>query len=115
VSKGDQVNAAAQSRQIRIERKVSTPDAHGGEATSYALRVTAWAQVMHLRGREALLAAQMVPAADIEFRIRWRTDVVETDRVVYGGQAYDIQYLAEMGRQRRLRILAKLPGDQGNA
>jgi hypothetical protein len=37
--------------------------------------------------------------------------VAATDRVVHDGQAYDIQYTAEMGRRRRLRIVAKLPGD----
>lgn len=107
---GDAVDAQGQMRRIRIERKVSTPDAAGGEEISYTLRAEVHAAVIHQRGREAFLSAQVVPTADIEFRIRWRADVVETDRIVYEGKSYNIQYLAEMGRRRRLRIAAKLLG-----
>lgn len=107
---GDAVDAQGQDRRVRIERKVVTSDGAGGDSTSYVLRVEVNASVIHARGREAFLAAQVVPTADIEFRIRWRSDVVETDRVVYDGKNYNIQYLAEMGRRRRLRIVAKLLG-----
>ena len=109
---GDAVDAQGQMRRIRIERQISTPDAAGGEEISYALRVEVNAAVIHQRGREAFLAAQITPMADIEFRIRWRNDVVETDRIVYDGKNYNIQYLAEMGRRRRLRITAKLLGSE---
>ena len=113
MSLGDALDAKALDRRIRMERKVSTRDAFGGEVISYTLRAEVFASVFNQRGREAFLAQQMTPLADIEFRIRWRSDVVETDRVVHDGKVYDIQYIAEMGRRRKLRILAKLPGSQG--
>lgn len=109
---GDAVDARGMDRRVRIERKVSTRDAMGGEVISYALRATVWAMVIHTKGREAFLAAQVEPTADVEFRIRWRDDVVETDRIVHDGKNYDVQYIAEMGRRRRLRIVAKLPGSE---
>ncbi len=108
---GDRTDAQGLDRRVRIERRVAVRDALGGEAVTYALRARVHAEVIHTRGREAFLNQQMQPTADIEFRIRWRNDVAQTDRVVHDGQAYDIQYLAEMGRRRRLRIVAKLPGD----
>lgn len=109
---GDPVDARGLDRRIRIERKVSTRDSFGGENISYSLRAEVWASVIYTRGREAFLSAQPTPTSDIEFRCRWRSDVDLTDRVLYEGQPYDIQYLAEMGRRRKLRILAKTPGAQ---
>lgn len=110
MSTGDALDPRALDRRIRIERQVSAATELGGESISYTLRASVWAQVIHVRGREALLAQQVQPGVDIEFRIRWRDDVQLTDRIVYKGQHYDVQHLAEMGRQRRLRIQAKLPG-----
>jgi SPP1 family predicted phage head-tail adaptor len=107
---GDNLDAQGLTRRVRIERQVVTHDAAGGDVISYVLRAEVNAAVLQTRGREAFLSAQVVPTADIEFRIRWRSDVVETDRVVYEGKNYNIQYLAEMGRRRRLRIAAKLLG-----
>lgn len=109
---GDAVDPRGQDRRVRIERKVITRDAMGGETVGYTLRATVWASVIHTRGREAFLAAQVTPTSDVEFRIRWRDDVVETDRIVHDGKNYDVQYIAEMGRRRRLRIVAKLPGSE---
>jgi SPP1 family predicted phage head-tail adaptor len=107
---GDPVDARGLDRRIRIERKVATRDTMGGERITYSLRAEVWASVIYTRGREAFLSAQPTPSSDIEFRCRWRSDVEQTDRVVFEGQPYDIQYLAEMGRRRKLRILAKTPG-----
>ena len=115
MSAADYVSAQGMDRRVRIERRVVTRDEMGGEAVSYSLRAEVHAQVLRLRGREAVLAAQVTPTADIEFRVRWRDDVAQTDRVVHDGQAYDVQYLAEMGRRRKLRILAKLPGAEATA
>jgi len=108
---GDATDARGFDRRVRIERKVSARDSMGGEVISYALRAEVWATVIHTRGREAYLANRVTPATDVEFRVRWRSDVAETDRIVFEGDPYDIQYIAEMGRRRKLRILAKLPGD----
>jgi len=107
---GDPVDARGLDRRIRIERKVSGRDAMGGETISYTLRRQVWASVIYTRGREAYLSSQVTESTDIEFRVRWSADIAVTDRVVFDGTVYDIQYLAEMGRRRKLRILAKQPG-----
>jgi SPP1 family predicted phage head-tail adaptor len=107
---GDAVDARGFDRRIKIERKVSGRDAMGGETISYVLRREMWASVIFTRGREAYLSSQVTEATDIEFRVRYKPDIEVTDRVVFDGTPYDIQYLAEMGRRRKLRILAKQPG-----
>ncbi len=113
MSVGGTLDAAALDRRIRIEQRTSTQGADGGEVVVWVLRVELWAQVMHTRGQEALMAQQHTADAEVEFRIRWRADVRQTDRIVYDSQNYDVQYLAEMGRRRKLRIVAKRPGGEG--
>jgi SPP1 family predicted phage head-tail adaptor len=100
-------------RRIVIERKQSTDNGQGGEHIAFTPRCTPFAKVRHLSGRELFLAQQVTPGAQIEFLILYRADVCNTDRVLWKGQAYDIQHLGEVGRNEELRILAKLPGDRG--
>jgi SPP1 family predicted phage head-tail adaptor len=109
------LDAGQRDRKVTIQRKLSTPNGVGGEVITYETRCTPWARVRHLTGRELFLAQQVVAGAQVEFTIAYRADLAETDRVLWKGQAYDVQHLAEVGRNEDLRILAKLPGDRGTA
>lgn len=106
----DAFNPRRLRRRIRIERKVAVPDGSGGESYTFTLRAEVAAEVKPLSGRETLEAAEFVAGASIEFRIRHRDDVEETDRVVWKGAPYDIVHIAEIGRNRGLRLVAKHPG-----
>lgn len=108
----DSLRAQALRRRIRIERKVATRDELGGEEYSFSLRAEVYAQVRYLTGRESLLANEMTATEQYEFIIRYRRDIEMTDRIVWKGQNYDIQSLAEQGRNVALRIIAKLPGGE---
>lgn len=108
----DSLRAQAMQRRIRIERKVATRDELGGEEYSFSLRAEVYAQVRYLTGRESLLANEMTATEQYEFIIRYRRDIEMTDRIVWKGQNYDIQSLAEQGRNVALRIIAKLPGGE---
>ena len=71
--------------------------------TAYA---SVWAQKVDVRGREYLAAKQVNADLTTTFRIRHRTDVVTTDRIVYNGTQYSIQSIAEIGRLEGLEIMA---------
>lgn len=111
----DALRAKALRRQITIEQKVATRDAMGGESYSYTTRCTCFAEVRPAGGKESLISAEMVAGETYEFRIRHRTDVAFTDRVVWKGQPLDIIALVEVGRNVALRIVAKAPGGKGTA
>lgn len=108
----DTLYAQTLRRRIRVERKVATRDAFGGENISYVLRVELYADVRPVSGREPLLAQQFQVGEAFEFRVRYRTDIAPTDRVVWKGERYDITALLEQGRNRVLRIIAKRPGGE---
>jgi SPP1 family predicted phage head-tail adaptor len=62
--------------------------------------------------REQVLANQLTPVSQVTFRVRFRSDVVLTDRVVHDGVSYDIQHIAEVGRREGLDILVKMPSEE---
>ena len=106
----DAVRAQALRRVIRLERRVSTRDASGGEQYTYTLRATLNAEVKPVSFKEQLLAQQFQAAEQYEFIVRYRTDVEMTDRVVFKGVAYEVISFTELGRNRRTRIVGKRPG-----
>lgn len=108
----DSLDVRRLRRRIRIERKVSTPDLIGGESVSYTLVAVVAAEVRQKSGRESLVSQEIQPVVSQEFLMRYRTDVLFTDRIVWKGQNYDIVDIAEVGRNVGLRIIAKRPGGE---
>jgi SPP1 family predicted phage head-tail adaptor len=106
----DNLRAQSLRRRIRVERKVATRDDIGGEEYSFTLRAELYANVRYLKGQESLLSQEMTATEQYEFIIRYRTDIDMTDRIVWKGNNYDIQSIAEQGRNVALRIIAKRPG-----
>ena len=105
----EHLRAGNLDRRITIENLTSTVDSHGGETQTWSTLAAVWAEVIPLSGDEAIIAAQSIPGARIKFRIRWRSDVTETARVIYEGRNYDIAYIAEIGRREGLELLGKNP------
>lgn len=98
------------NRRIKIEKKdVVRNPLNGRDTITWSVRATVWAAKRDLSGKEQLLANQIIPTSMAEFKIRWRTDVIEGDRIRCDGQTYDIQHIAEIGQRDGVRILAKLP------
>jgi SPP1 family predicted phage head-tail adaptor len=106
----DSLRAQSFRRRVRIERKVATRDEIGGEDISYSPRTELYADVRPVSGREPFLAQQFQVGEAYEFRVRYRTDIEPTDRVVWKQEIYDITAVLEIGRNRGLRIIAKRPG-----
>lgn len=97
-------------RRITFQRRtVTRDDSTGRDTVTWPDVATVWASKRELVGRELLLAQQIVPTAEVRFNIRWRSDLLTTDRIVCAGVTYDIQHMAELGRREDLDILAKLP------
>lgn len=103
------INAGALDRRVVIEQLTVTRDAAGGELRSYSTRATVWGAVRFLTGREVLAAAQPVATEQAEVLIRYRSDVLPTDRVRFNGKTWGIDYLAEVGTRVGLRLVVTRP------
>lgn len=79
------------NQRIRIERRVKGGNSRGEVTYTWLPVVTVYAQASPLRGRDLFAAAQAHSEITTRFRIRYRTGVDETMRVIWKGSAYDIK------------------------
>lgn len=66
----------------------------------------AWAAVQYVSVAEALVAGAERASKIVKFRVNWRTDITEADRVLLDRVTYQIKGLTQMGRFEMLEILA---------
>ena len=86
------------TNRIRIDMRVKTTDTRGAVIYTWAPWTgtpdgKVWAEVNPLRGREFFQAAQVQAEITTRFRIRYRTGIDETMRVVWKGKFYEIKAL----------------------
>lgn len=69
---------------------------------------TVWAQVIPARGNETVNGERVDAEAMFTFVVRNRTDISESDRIVWGGDYYNIRHIERRGtRQLYLYINAE--------
>lgn len=87
------------------------PDAGGDEfgqpAGTYSFVDKVWADVKPATAREYTGSRQAEAAIDAIIKAPYRTDVLATWIILYDGQLYDIQSLAQIGHREGLQILAR--------
>jgi SPP1 family predicted phage head-tail adaptor len=96
-------------RRITLQTLVQSQGAVYGEPTEqYRDFATVAAAALPLSGREIAAARQIDSKVNAQFQIRYLPGVDSTMRILYGGDAYDIQSVEEVGRRERLNIFAAL-------
>lgn len=94
-------------RRVSLYHRVLTQNAQGEQVPSYPTAyVTVWAQKLDQRAREYFAAQGTQAEATTRFRIRYRSDVLMTDRLVLDGLNYDIVQISEIGRREGLELFA---------
>ncbi|MFX4223539.1 MAG: phage head closure protein [Thalassobaculum sp.] len=79
------------TERVTFQRQVRVDDGGGGTEVTWQNVVTVDAQVRPLSGRERLQADQLQASANYRMTIRRRTDLDESMRVVWTGQADPMQ------------------------
>lgn len=95
-------------RRVTLQSKSATRDAMGGEVVTYATFASVWAEKRDLAGREYLTAGQS-ERAEIQtlWRLRWLSGVTPAMRLIHGSDVYDIESVAELGRNDALELHTK--------
>ena len=65
------------------------PDGQGGYETLYLTRATVWAKFQALTAKTVDQYEQLTPEILYRILIRYRHDVVVTDRIQYGGRVFE--------------------------
>lgn len=95
------------NQRVSIRRRAVSKDVGGRETVTWPAIAEMWACKRDVSGREQLAAGQVAAEHVSRFLIRWRADVRTTDRVDCGGQLYEVQHVAELGRREFLQVTAK--------
>lgn len=95
-------------QRITIERETLTDDGIGGKVSAWSTLAAVWAGVKPMSGREAIDRGGVVAVSKVRFTIRNSIDVVETDRIVWGGKLYNIREILLSGhRPLYLEVVAE--------
>ena len=90
------------NQRITLQRLVKTPDGAGGYTESwsdYENNPRPWARVMAKAGRESMVEGRIAAQFTVLFEVYNRTDVTETDRILWEGIAYNIRGIRREGGQ----------------
>jgi len=97
-------------QRITLQSRSVAIDAVGQETITWTTVAEVWAEVTQIRGRELFAAAGTVYENSTRIRIRHRTDVAATWRVVWGTVHLDIISVIAAGGRNDLTELMCLEG-----
>jgi SPP1 family predicted phage head-tail adaptor len=83
--------AGTLNRRITIQRPGTAQDGAGQPIPTWTDVVSVWANVASKSGLEATRSDTPTSIVSYSMRIRYRTDIDATMRVLYGGVIYDIR------------------------
>lgn len=87
-------------KRVTLERRIEADDDTGDPVPTWTQYAQVWAHVAPTSGGEVLAEGQIHAQRMTRFSIRYRTDVLPTDRIVFDGVPYNIEAVL----QRELRI-----------
>lgn len=93
-------------RRITLLQRSLARNSAGEQVATYTELATVWGQRLDVTGREFFTSQTTIAEGSARFRIRYRSDLTTVDRLSEGGLTYDIQQIAELGRQDGLELVA---------
>jgi SPP1 family predicted phage head-tail adaptor len=102
------VLAGRMRQRVRIEAPALTADGLGGTTRAWQTVATVWAEIRTLSGNERMAAGQLASQVTHRILLRYRTDVTQEMRILFGTRVFAIRAVLEKdGRRRALEILAE--------
>ena len=93
---------------VTFERATATADTGGGTTRVWANLASnprSWAAVKSLRVSEKIDNGRMNATYLVEFRIRWRSDLTEADRIVWQSERYAIKGIRRGGFRNQFTLI----------
>lgn len=84
-------------QRVALQRKTRTSDGSGGATVSWSTYATVWAHVRPMRGRERENAMREEAASDYIVVIRYRSGVVEGDRIEWRDRHMNVRFVRNEG------------------
>lgn len=94
-------------RRVTFQRATNTRNDFGENVEAWADLFTTWCRKEPIRGAESVIAAETVDRAFVKITIRYRAELMTTDRFVFEGRPWRIQSMGEVGRQDGLELMGE--------
>ena len=98
------MRAGKLDKTISIERLAMTVDDYGTEVEGWTAVANVRAQLVQASTEEFIRSFGSSSEAAVIFRVRYREDLLASDRVTYRGQAYNLKEIKELGRREGLDL-----------
>jgi SPP1 family predicted phage head-tail adaptor len=98
------MSAGKLNRRITIEAPTNRTSASGAVEQVWNLFANAWAQIISSSGGESFGDDQVTAVSRTNFKIRYIKNVSPAMRVIYRGQAYEINDVSEPDRNEYLML-----------
>lgn len=97
--------AGSLRERVTIERLDIAGDGAGGQIETWTPRVSVWAEVKPVRGREIVSGERIVGAETYLVTMRYRSDIALSDRVVWRGRALNINSVQDRDMRRKYLVI----------
>jgi SPP1 family predicted phage head-tail adaptor len=78
------------NRRISLQARVALPDAAGQDVITWTEVAKPWADIRYVNGKEYATSGTTVSGATVSIRIRYRTGLDASMRVVHRGAIYSV-------------------------
>jgi len=95
------------NRRVVLETNAPTQDSYGEPIESWSTIATVWASKLSATASEKFKGEQLAGHRTIVWRIRYRTDVDNLDRLTYGGEKYNVEGVTEEGNKDALILITE--------
>jgi len=104
------VSAGQLDQRLMVERRSYVADGGGGSTVSWLSLGSVWGKAEARSSRETTTEGRMTASFSVRFTI-YDMEIHETDRIIWRGEAYNINgVMREGGRRGKLRIDATRGG-----
>lgn len=99
---------------VSLQHRVENDDATGDPIPTWQEYAQVWAQLQPERGSEGVLEGQIHATRGTRITLRYRSDVVERDRLVHEGVNYNLEAVLNRDYRRdELTLLATSGANDG--
>jgi SPP1 family predicted phage head-tail adaptor len=102
------IAAGKRNRRVTIQSSSRAPDGKGGQTVTWADMKTVWAEMIPLRGQEALAQAVVKSVQLWKVTILYRAGITTQHRLIYDGKVLNIRSCEDPdGRRAELVMTAE--------
>lgn len=103
------MQAGSLNQRVTLERDEVATDDWGGVIHAWVTHAELWANVRHLSGSQSIRADSPVSEVRASIRVRYRTDLDASMRVLVGGKAYTVEaVMPNLQSREHIDLVCKL-------